>query len=713
MDTGTSETQVSFTNKFTFKGRIGGNYRAKISSVGRNGTQSPVFETDEFYISDNVMLLEGAKNAFNTIGAGPVTEDFFVKQGHKVFAWASFVLDKSIAIDDVNNVASVTLTITDRDKPITDESATVIETIALYKASETTTDLDDTALGGITRPNAPKLREGTFGTEFAVMFSPFTLDDDLSNVVYEFHLTVTGRDQEDDIANLALSLYSAHEGEGDEIPGDPHESEPPITFPHLKSVWLDNSQKNSFALRNALDNHSGKRGEYLGPGIVETPFRTFGDGSVFTIAYWAKDGHNTGTAASPNINWFKDENVSSLPGGTGFRAGGYHMVIHNAGRDNGWAATPTRNSVRVNMNWSYIAPQTTSPRRTYRIDLADKDGTTGSWIGREPGAGARPGNSGPWGPNRITPIDTTHEDYAGTNGPGEWQFYTLFFDTVTGLSVYIDGFKRDFFTNSSDNGLIFDTTNRLEIIFGPEEAYRTIASGGTTYNTWRGPMDPNNPPPIAAAGSGIHPDDGTNLSWDYTPSNAADVVHHQAAIWDFSPGPISGDVGMLAMHQYLFNNNDGTEIDWREDGGPEQASGLPAYFFSAAMKHHWLFGNVNATQYMGRDTGYTTTGTGVAATENGRADLSLTASTDPEENENPVGGLAEPGGISVGADRAEAKVNGISGLATRDFRYICTASDNRTIVGDQTDRIVQSKSNIVDDYPSLDELWAYPKTGDR
>jgi hypothetical protein len=672
-----------------------------------------VFETDEFFISDNVMLLEGAKNSFNTIGAGPVTEDFFVNQGHRIFAWASFVIDKSIAIDDVNNVASVTLTITEQGTPITDDSASVIETIALYKASETATDLDDTALGGITRPDAPKLREGTFGTELAVMFSPFTLANELSDTVYEFHLTVTGRDQEDDITNLALSLYSAHEGEGDEVPTDPQETEPAITFPHLKSVWLDNSQASSFSLRVGGSNSSGKRCEYLGPGIVETPYRSFGDGSVFTIAYWAKDGHNSGDAADPEIQWFKDNNQDSLPGTSNFRAGGYHMFMGNAGRDNGWTSSPNRNEVKINMNWTLSSG---NPTRVYRVDLSDKDGNSGAWIGIDPtfpsGLGGRPGNDGPWGPNRVTPIDTTTASFVGTNGPGEWSFYTIFFDTVNGIDVYIDGVKRSPSTNTTDTGLVFDATNRLEVLFGPEEVYRTIASGGTTYITWRGPMDPNNPPPISASGSGVHPDDGTNLSWDYDPTNAADVTLWQAAVWDFSPAPIFGNAGMLAMHQYLFNNNDGTEIDWREDGGTVQASGLPAYFFSAAMKHQWLFGNVNATQYMGRDTGFTTTGTGVNATENGRADLSLTASDDPEENDNPVGGLAEPGGISSGADRAEALVNGFSGFATRDFRYICTASDNRSIVGDEN-RTVSSKSNIVDDYPSLDELWAYPKTGDR
>ena len=67
LDTGVTERKTTFTNNFVYKGRIGGNYKATVKAVARDGTSS-LIQDIQFIIQGDVMLLEGAKNSFDVVG---------------------------------------------------------------------------------------------------------------------------------------------------------------------------------------------------------------------------------------------------------------------------------------------------------------------------------------------------------------------------------------------------------------------------------------------------------------------------------------------------------------------------------------------------------------------------------------------------------------------------------------------------------------------
>jgi len=239
-DTGAEERQISFTNDYVFKGRIGGNYKLLISSVGRNGTRSPVTEL-EFFVPDNVMLLEGTKNSANTIGT-LIEEDIAMLQDHRIFAWGSFTLDKLIAGQSNNPVVLQLL----RSFSGSILTAEVIEEITMFPATESATNLDEIALGGtISRPSHPgaEPRGSTLETGQSVMFSPITVTaQDVANAgggEATFFLRALNRDVEEDVTSLSLVLWSAFAGRGTQIPGDPFVPEPAIADGHFKCIETD------------------------------------------------------------------------------------------------------------------------------------------------------------------------------------------------------------------------------------------------------------------------------------------------------------------------------------------------------------------------------------------------------------------------------------------------------------------------------------------
>jgi len=276
LDTGLEETFISYTNIFFFKGRVGGNYSGSVRSVGRNGTKSPIVTEVEFFVPENVMLIEGSKNGFNTVGT-IVSEDLLHFQAHKIFAWGAFTLDKLIG-NPSNPVVSLQLLRSEAGQTIND--AVLIETITMEEATLSATCADDTLFGGISRPalsgdaasDPTFVRGSTFETSQSTMFSPIEVTADQAGKTFIYYLRAIGREAVDDVISLSLTLWSASAGQGDQVPSIPIVSEPPVVFPDLKAIELNSANMENEWLHDAV------------PGNLNF----FTNNDEFTVGFWIK-----------------------------------------------------------------------------------------------------------------------------------------------------------------------------------------------------------------------------------------------------------------------------------------------------------------------------------------------------------------------------------------------------------------------------------------
>ena len=258
MDTGETENHISYTNKFSFKGRIGGTYKARIQSVARSGKKSPVVE-QEFFVAEDVMLLEGSKYGWDELGS-TIFEDFGLVEGHVVFAWASFTLDKLIGgfVEGNPTAQAVLYRVPTAYKDLSlakrGGAATLVEAITLYPASISATNAAVDALSGtgeqtIFRPAVENIPANTRGTTYetthSVMFSPITVSSELANQTFNFFLEITGRADAKDVMSLSLSMWSGNQGQSEQVPSQPPAADPPIVTTHQKSIVLRNDFENS------------------------------------------------------------------------------------------------------------------------------------------------------------------------------------------------------------------------------------------------------------------------------------------------------------------------------------------------------------------------------------------------------------------------------------------------------------------------------------
>lgn len=231
LTTGVSETKTSFTSEIVYKGTAG-SYVARIKSVGRDGSSSPIKQI-QFSIDGDVMLIEGAKNNATELGT-LVQDNIKLYLNYSVYAWGSCVLDKYIL--DTNNSIVFKLWRAERANAAFGE-ASLVETITLYPATESGTDLDGTARAGlITRPSGT--RSGSFETSQSVMFSPQAVDAADADKTVTYFLQAVNREIENDEVCLSLVLWSGADGPGSAIPGDPFLPEPPYIFPHFNSFHM-------------------------------------------------------------------------------------------------------------------------------------------------------------------------------------------------------------------------------------------------------------------------------------------------------------------------------------------------------------------------------------------------------------------------------------------------------------------------------------------
>jgi hypothetical protein len=286
LTTGLSETKTSFTNEITYKG-ADGTYLARVKSVGRDGSSSTIRQVS-FGMGDDVMLLEGAKNDATELGT-LVQDNIKLYDGWSVYVWGSCVLDKYML--QTNN--RITFRLWRADVP--DASfgqAYLVETITLYRGTESGTNLDSTARGGnITRPAGT--RAGSYETSQSVMFSPQQVDTDDDEKTVTFFLQAVNRELEDDEVCLSLVLWSGADGIGTSIPGNDFRARAPHIFPHFNSFHKTGSPTGNFQTDFPYDTRSWHATLEDGYSLV---------GNRWTIAMWVRfdnlDGNNMGVSGS-------------------------------------------------------------------------------------------------------------------------------------------------------------------------------------------------------------------------------------------------------------------------------------------------------------------------------------------------------------------------------------------------------------------------------
>ena len=323
MDDGTDETIKTFTNVYFYKGRAGGNYKATVCSVGRDGTKSPIVAEKFFSIPDNIMLIEGSKNSYQTEG-DEVAEDLQFLTNHKIFAFAAFTIDHLIGESGSDNpVPSVQLRLATGEAQ-TFANSTLIEEIPLFAATESATSLDNTTLGGISRPAVQPpassdlnfTRGTTFETSFSVMFSAIEVNEYVDagivteNSTNTLFLKVIGREDENDIISLSLTLWSVPAGQSSQIPAITLSTEPELTYPWFTSVSLnaDRAEGTSGAPTNptALTWYHSPALQGLGENIGRKRI-----GRQWTFGIWIK--FERLIFASSNTGAYFFERFESLP----------------------------------------------------------------------------------------------------------------------------------------------------------------------------------------------------------------------------------------------------------------------------------------------------------------------------------------------------------------------------------------------------------------
>ena len=256
--TGERTIVSSFINEVTFKATKG-TYIARIVSIGRDRSSS-IVKTVQFNAGDEVMQLEGAKNGPLELGT-LVQDDIIHLEGYSIYVWGSHVLDKYSVANEVNPNATFRLyrakgpnaVFNDLEFPLT-----LVETIEMYAATESASNLDNSARGGlITRPFTPGFdRNGSFETSQAVMFSPIAVDPADIDVPFTYFLQAVNRGIDKDEVNLSLVMWTGSDGQGDNVPGDPFTPDPVYVFPHKNCFHSQIVNFGSDTNNPALDSRS-------------------------------------------------------------------------------------------------------------------------------------------------------------------------------------------------------------------------------------------------------------------------------------------------------------------------------------------------------------------------------------------------------------------------------------------------------------------------
>lgn len=571
--TGEEKRFVSYTNTFFFKGEVGGEYTATVASVGRNGITSPVLERLTFTVPIDIMLLEGTKNGYNTAGI-QVIEDMELLKGHKIFAWGSFTIDSVIAGSGTGNpTVSLNLYRGDKDTFLPAE-ATLLETIPIYKASESATCLANTALGGITRPalsgsaatDTAFERGTTFETSFSVMFAPFEVPDDEVGNLSNFILEATGREDANDVISLSLTLWSAAEGEAEFIPATPVIIEPAYVYPWFRSISLNEDMNGGIAgLTNTLPATQGK--DFLHRGFTDPPQNSgaipasrqlFSD--HFSFSCWIK---------------FRRWSYYLYPGPlTSNSVFATHSIFQPPISGRWGAQSSAGSSGGTNSLILAVSRQEDfSDQIVTRISVGgaddDSDGLpdTGGFIEFQDAYTNADGS------------EFTDPTFSGINpvwidGLNEWHFVTITFEPSVGVRLYVNGGEK---TGPASNTTTTVTPDNVPVhprifVFGCDRA-------ANMYTT--------SPTGVITRFVGLANIKAGNLF----PRSCADCIIYAAGLWNTTLD--------IFDHAALYNSGDGASAgkNWRNN--------FDDYNRAANLVHYWQMGaEISDFKWVARDTGY-------------------------------------------------------------------------------------------------------------
>ena len=576
LTTGERTVKSSFTSFIQFKAAAG-TYIARISSVGRDGSSSPVKQV-QFSIGEDVMQIEGAKNGPLELGT-IVQDNILLIAGYSVYVWGSAVLDKYIAGASNNKMVLRLWRSEVPDADFATDSPVLQETITLYPATEAASNLDSTARAGlITRPSGG-IRQGSFDTSQSVMFSPLAVAsvDDHKNVTY--FLQAINRETEADEVCLSQVMWAGANSDSASIPGDPFTPPPDYVFPNLNSF---HTQKvGLFTIDGAANIAMDTRSMW---GTVDREHMLIGN--QWTIAMWVR---------------FDDLNVSRLAGDPtanepGNPNGGTIEILTRGAMRNDQITA--YNSIRISLAGNIAA---TPDLHQLDVRVGDIDGiTVKQWR-------ARADITGGFEEDASSGLFTWGGATSGTAATNDaWYFLVVCFSggTFTGgvpkVRVYLNSTTAITTTKLSTAG----TTPAMALI-------NPISDTTTAAIT----MDDNHTMAYNLA-AGIQDNKGGNYkNGIYTGNlryiNVNNFQIHQFGMWNVCLDALGiGQGASIEAIKTLFNEGHGTKIDWRENILNLNAQDvlIPAgsYFQAENLIHLIQFGAVEqpmVTGFPGRDTG--------------------------------------------------------------------------------------------------------------
>jgi hypothetical protein len=644
IETGVSETKSTYTNELRYK-NVNGSYRAKVKSVGRNGSSSTI-ETIEFVLGGSVMQIEGSKNGPTELGT-IVQDHITIYDGYSVYVWGSVVLDKFIAGSSNEPVVFQLWSMEGANQTFDSGVATLQQTVTMYPASETFSNLDDNARGAvIERPIAA--RTGSFETSQSVMFSPIAITADAETTI-TFFLLALGRVIEQDEVNLSLVLWGGFDGLGDNVPQDPWDGgRSNLVFPHLHSLRLWRKE-----LENGEFGHTTKGSWYLGEQRKEYNLID----NAWTIALWVRL-ETKHTRIMANTGYYGGNNVI-------FRRSSYK----GPGTDFSW----NENAIEIALI-GYVGQVGTFPvdkvcRQQLRVIVYDSDpsiaciaqfDTQTFGTVHDPPDGEDSDDQG---------YAFTYSDWGAVNH--EWQFIVICFEggpegatgsptQGTDLTPKIRVYTNDRHSDDVNPDDRWCPTNAMEhmnqrVADGALSTRQYVPHGllkecnQNITNDYIYSIGHHAPTQMFQHGQyygdDVAVDNGTFFlhqlgmwnvaidNWDgmgFNPGNAeqrdSSPYYTQPFYWgarhtDDPPG-LTGEYGrqnlttgssLTAIH-YLYNSMYGTDINWLKNSNP-RIDGAIEYPFAENLIHLWQFGAIadefSTTSEAIRDTGNFMYGGGV------------------------------------------------------------------------------------------------------
>ncbi len=576
LTTGVRTVKSSFTSELTFKAAAG-TYVARIVSVGRDGSTSLVKQV-QFSVSEDVMQIEGKKNGPLELGT-VVQDNIRLVIGYSVYVWGSTILDKYMA---ASSNEEITLRLWRAEKPdaVWQKDTFVLqETIVLYPATESASDLDATARGGlITRPSGDRL--GSFETSQSVMFSPLSVaaGDDDKTVTYL--LQAIGREVEQDEVCLSLVMWAGADGDGSSVPGDPFTVDPGYVFPNLNSFHTQQVGEHTI---NGSGNIAWDTRSMWGTVDKEHMMM----GNQWTLGMWLR---------------FDNLNVDFLDGGGGEVNSGDLIVIETG------AMRSDQNSLLNSLRIRVLGRIDISPHQhklTIQVGNRIKDEVgvgndrTTEYIANVSGSGQEDTSSGlfTWGDASNT---------TGTQNDA-WYFLVVCFsggDFIGGvpkIRTYMNSITAPTSTARSTEGV---TPYMAQLvpggIDGSLQKLRQDDNQTMAYNLGQARSDADN----FNYKLGVY-----NGNLRYPPCSNFQI--HQMGWWNVCLDSVSqGQGSTIGPIKTIFNEGHGTEIDWRKNIIVKNPFGAidpeQSYWQSENLIHLIQYGAVEqpmSTGYPGRDTG--------------------------------------------------------------------------------------------------------------